>query len=386
MRRLEMPDPAQRLARLIEFDTQNPTGDELAICEFLAGELRRLGADQVELREVPRDLPGGAPGGSGVSPTNDGGAPGLPGAPPGRGAFVFARFGRPRLLINAHVDTVPANTGWTRDPHRALITEDRVVGLGSADTKGAIAAALTALETATPRDVAVLFSGDEERGTTCLRAFLDSGLGTEIERAIVCEPTARTAGIRHRGVVALSARRLGRGGHSSRADDMPKPIVELAALAVELDRIGASYRTRGPERMTGICNNIAAIDGGVAFNVVPDAATLTWSIRPYPGFDRAEYDAEVSRAIGSDIDLSVFVDHPPFASRDAAGFEALLGDRVRAMVTLDFWTEAALLSEAGIPAVVLGPGDIAQAHAADEFVDRSDLIWATELFCELVAQ
>lgn len=358
-----MADPAQILARLIAFDTQNPTGDELAMCELLADRLRELGADAVQLREVPRD-------------------------PPGRGAYVFARWGEPKLLINAHVDTVPANTGWTRDPHEALITGDRVVGLGAADTKGAIACALAALETAQPSDVAVLFSGDEELGTSCMEAFLASGLTAGIERAIVCEPTGRTAGISHRGIAAFAVDKRGLGGHSSKADHMPKPIADLARLAVEIDRIGRDYVDRGPDGMKGICNNIAGLDGGVAFNVVPDAARLTWSIRPFPGFDRSAYDAEITAALevaGDDVTLTTALDHEPFSSLDPDGFESLLGDRVRAIVGLDFWTEAALLSRAGIPAVVLGPGDIAQAHTADEFVDRADLAWATELFRDVVA-
>lgn len=363
MRRPTMADPEQILTELIAFDTQNPTGDELAMCEHLAERLRALGADAVELREVPRD-------------------------PPGRGAYVFARWGAPKLLINAHVDTVPANNGWTRNPHQALITGERIVGLGSADTKGAIACALAALERAEPRDVAVLFSGDEERGTSCMRAFLDSGLTDGIERAVICEPTGRTAGVHHRGITAFCATKRGLGGHSSKADHMPKPIADLAAAAVELDRIGRSYMELGPADMKGICNNIAALDGGVAFNVVPDAASLTWSIRPYPGFDRPAYDARVAEALelaGDDVTLAIEIDHPPFSSLDREGFETLLKDRVRAIVGLDFWTEAALMSQAGIPAVVLGPGDIAQAHTADEFVDRADLAWATDLLFDLVS-
>ena len=70
----------------------------------------------------------------------------------------------------------------------------------------------------------------------------------------------------------------------------------------------------------------------------------------------------------------------PFATRDEAWVRELIGDRVEALGPLQFWTEAAALSAAGIDAVVVGPGDIERAHAADEYVTLADLDWATDLF------
>lgn len=300
-----------------------------------------------------------------------------------RGGYVFATFGAPRLIINVHVDTVPANTGWTRDPWTAEITDEHVIGLGSADTKGAIAAALTALEGVRPRDVGFLFSGDEEKSTTCIAAFLASEHAAGIERALVCEPTSRTAGVRHRGVGAYRARVEGRGGHSSGADHMPKPVVSMAKLAVGLDELGRRYLDRGPADMRGLCMNVASLEGGVAFNVVPDRAELCWSVRPPPGFDQAALDAElagVARAADPSITIAREIDHAPFATRDQAWFEALIGDQVDSFGPLQFWTEAAMLSDAGMDAVVVGPGDIAHAHAADERVAKDDLAWAIRLF------
>src|SRR5439155_27069569 len=87
------------------------------------------------------------------------GAPRSDGSP---GAYVFARWGSPRRVINAHVDTVPANSGWTRSPWQPHVADGKLYGLGAADTKGAIGATLVALAREPPRDVGVLFSGDEE--------------------------------------------------------------------------------------------------------------------------------------------------------------------------------------------------------------------------------
>ena len=348
---------ASLLAELIGFDTVNPGGDEPALCHHLAGKLEAIGADSVTVGTTPR---------------------------PGQtGAWVFARFGTPELLVNAHVDTVPANRGWTRNPHQAEVTSEHVYGLGSADTKGAIACILTALGDVKPQNVGILFSGDEERSSTVLPKFLETPEAKAAKHAIVCEPTTRRAGIRHRGVLCYQAEIRGQGGHSSKADTMPKPIVTMAKLAVALAELGESFVPEGPADMKGLCFNIAGIDGGVAFNVVPELARLTWSARQPPGFDTQvleERQLELAASIDSDIVITKVLDQPPFAIRDQAHLQALIGDYPQIWSPLDFWTEAAVFSQAGIDAVVIGPGDIAQAHAADEFVTLSDLDWATSMF------
>jgi acetylornithine deacetylase len=157
---------------------------------------------------------------------------------------------------------------------------------------------------------------------------------------------------------------------------MPKPIVELARLALALDAMGRARLHGGPAGMTGTCLNVSALRGGVAFNVVPERAELEWSLRPYPGFDRAGWERELGEHTRGLL-LATTIDHPPFRC-DALG--ELVRPHVRALVALDFWTEAALLQERGIDAIVVGPGDIAQAHAADEHVALADLEWATELY------
>src|SRR2546421_9404055 len=102
------PDPVALLARLTAVDTPNPGGDEPRLCALLADELRARGGE-VRLVEVPR---------AGET-----------------GAYVLATWGRPTLLLNAHVDTVPPNAGWSGDPLVARIDGERVMGLGAADTK-----------------------------------------------------------------------------------------------------------------------------------------------------------------------------------------------------------------------------------------------------------
>ncbi len=354
------------LTKLVGFRTQNPGGNELALCTFLADELTRRGADAVHVAEVPRERDG----------------------VPEVGAYVFAHWGTPHTIINAHCDTVPANNGWTTDPWTAVLESERMVGLGTADTKGAIAATLTAIDrVGSPNNLGVLFSGDEERGSSVIRAFLASDHAAHVSRAIVCEPTSRCAGVRHRGIMAYRAHVEGRGGHSSNADRMPKPIVEMARLGVELDELGKTYLDVGPRDMKGLCMNIAGLEGGVAFNVVPDHASLLWSVRPPPGFDESAFADVVDRCCaraGNDIHVHQVVHHPPFGIMDETWARELFGDRVKSFTGLQFWTEAALLGTAGIDAVVIGPGDIGHAHAANEFVTYDDLEWAVDLFSHVI--
>jgi acetylornithine deacetylase len=361
----DVPEVAQLLAELVRFPTQQANaergpGNERALCDLLAQLLRSRGADEVIVADTPRT--DGSPG-----------------------AYVFARWGTPKRVINAHVDTVPANTGWSRDPWDAYIEGGKVFGLGSADTKGAIAATLIALATEHPRDRGVLFSGDEEAGSKVMEAFLASPHAAPIEEVIVCEPTARAAGTAHRGIVAQTATMHGPGGHSSKADHLPKPLAALARLASALDDSARRRINEGPTdpalaSMTGTCLNIASLAGGIAFNVIPSRGELGWSIRPYPGFDRAAWDREVAQlaaAIDPSIELGVTLDNVPFACSDLVELVRPFVDRVG---PLDFWTEAALWATAGKKAIVIGPGDIGQAHAADEFVTLADLEWAVELF------
>src|SRR5688572_24872834 len=188
------------LRRLIAQRSDNPGTGGPVLAELLRGELAALAPDALHVLRCDAH------------------------------ASVLATWGSPSLLVNAHLDTVPVNPGWSADPFVARVTDDRVVGLGACDTKGAIAAILCALATRRPKDTAVLFSGDEEGTSSCMRALVAGELarrtGGGLRRAIVCEPTSLGVGVRHRGILHYDVTRTGPGGHSSRADTMARPIAE----------------------------------------------------------------------------------------------------------------------------------------------------------------
>jgi acetylornithine deacetylase len=352
-----MTDAAELLADLVRFDTRNPGGDERALCDHLARLLSTHAPDQLEVVDVLRGTT--------------------------RHAYVLASFGQPTVLVNAHVDTVPTAPGWSHPPLDARIAGDRLYGLGSADTKGAIAAILAALSAARPRNLAILFSGDEEHGGACMRAFLATPAARPLRRAIVCEPTSLRVGTRHRGILAFTARAQGPGGHSSRADQLPRPLALLCRLATALDDWGRAQLEVGPAGFRGMCMNVARMAGGLAFNIVPERAELEWSLRPPPGSKLGAVRAELEALYPPGVTVEVVLENPALETRELSAFEPLLGARARTPVDLGFWTEAAMLSAAGIDAVVVGPGDIAHAHAPDESVALAELTQARQLFVEL---
>jgi acetylornithine deacetylase len=352
----------KRLAELVAFDTRNPGGSERALAEKLARDLAELGARSVEVFV-------------------DAGH-----------CSTFARFGAgsPALILNAHVDTVPANAGYTSDPLVLVRRERRLFGLGSADAKGSIAAILEALalckSAGRPHEnLAVLFSGDEELSGASVRQFLASERVRGLVRAIVCEPTGCRVGTRHRGVYGAKVSVRSPGGHSSLADTIPNPLAVLARAAVALDQLGTRSTRLGPPGLEGICMNIAALDGGVAFNIIPAQASLTFSVRPAPGVD-AEALVGEARACVHDattplpVEWEVVASNPAFATRAPSSFAGLLGEAAQNLVDLPFGTEAGQFVDAGIDAVVFGPGHIEQAHKADEFVALDELVHAVRIF------
>lgn len=361
---MSLADPVSILKTLVQHRTDVARGEERPLADHLAALLRQRRPDEVTVVDVPR-VNGKA------------------------AAYVYARFGQPRLLVNAHLDTVPPNADWSSDPFVSRIAGGRFHALGAADTKGAIAAILSALAEDRPRDTGILFSGDEEFSSVAIRAFLKSEHRQGVERAIVCEPTKLKVGVRHRGFFAFDVTVTGPGGHSSKADDLPAPIAMLARLATALDDWGQRHKPLGPPGFRGMCLNIARLDGGIAFNVIPAEARLVVSLRPPPGSVADAISGEIAalvRGVLPEAKLHFMRHNAPFATRDLAAFVPYLAHAEKEAIDLGFWTEAALLDAAGIDAVVMGPGDIAQAHAPDEWVGLDELARAHDVFRAVFAR
>lgn len=300
----------------------------------------------------------------------------------------FAVRGKPKVLFNVHLDTVPDGDGWSGDPRQLSLKNGRAYGRGACDIKGA-AAVLLALAQQETADLALLFTSDEEgAGGCCVENFLDSGAARPFEQVIVAEPTGCNAVLGHRGFLSVKTRFHGVPGHSSEARALSGNAIHqmtrwaAGALQVAADR-------KRSEDDPGTCLNIGIADGGSKSNVIAGHAFVHWSARLRPGESNDEFlDAVRDCApAGSTADWEVpFRGEPlPAAGQDDRSATRFCESRgLPRGEPVDFWTEASLFSAAGLPAIVLGPGDIAQAHVTDEWVALDQLDTAYELYRRVV--
>ena len=301
----------------------------------------------------------------------------------GEGAVsLFAVRGNPRRVFNVHLDTVPSSEAWSADPHVLRVTGDRAIGLGACDIKGA-AAGLIAAANATQGDAAFLFSSDEEANDPrCIAAFLASDHG--FAEAIIAEPTRCEAVLAHRGISSVLLKFKGEAGHASGANAMQANALHQAmrwgGKALDLVEAEAKSRFGG---LTGLRFNIGKVEGGIKANVIAPSAELRFGFRPLPSHDIDALHARFG-ACASPGALERYEETfrgPSLPAGDIATAEERrlaardLADELQFPIgnAVDFWTEASLFSQAGLTAFVYGPGDIAQAHAADEWVALEQL-------------
>ncbi|NNE58901.1 MAG: M20/M25/M40 family metallo-hydrolase [Hellea sp.] len=351
------------LSKLVSMDTQNGSGDEIACTQYLAVELKRHNPDQLILDTVTRS----------------------------RGKFdsgyVYAGWGKADIVLNVHIDTVPSGSGWTANPLILRDDGDRLIGLGSSDIKGAAACILAALEDQTPKNVGILFSGDEEHGSEIMPAIIERKHFGDARMAIICEPTSCQVGRQHRGMLAYGAKFRGKGGHSSLADVTERPLLEAARLGAAIGEYGDRYLDFGELPYKGLCTNIGALTSDGSYNVIPTESEIQFSMRPPPGdsvASRAQDLESIVASVAPAAELSQIVQLEPFKCKDITAFERIF-DNSYARVDLPYWTEAALFSQADVNAVVFGPGNLDQAHKPDEYVLKEQLQTAIELYSSVVS-
>lgn len=295
---------------------------------------------------------------------------------------LLAVRGQPTRVFNVHLDTVPSSQAWSADPLKLRVTRDRAIGLGACDIKGA-AAGLVAAANATSGDAAFLFSSDEEANDPrCIAAFLAEDRG--FSEAIIAEPTRCEAVLAHRGISSVLLRFKGEAGHASGANAMNANALHQAmrwgANALALVEGEAAARFGG---LTGLRFNIGKVEGGIKANVIAPSAEVRFGFRPLPSHDIDALHVRLGAcaAVGALERYEETFRGPSLPAGDTATAEDRrlaardLADALQLPIgnAVDFWTEASLFSQAGLTAFVYGPGDIAQAHAADEWVALDQL-------------
>ncbi|MGQ9649553.1 MAG: M20 family metallopeptidase [Phycisphaerae bacterium] len=354
----------------------NRDRSEERVAEYLTGHLSRMGM-RVERQEV---FPG---------------RPNLIASWPGQGTGK-------RLVFSAHMDTVPAE-GMTVDPFAAEIREGRMYGRGACDTKASLASLLTALALAheagqLPSDrLCFVATMSEETGCDGATALVRSGFTADA--AIVGEPTNCEVVTAHKSPLWMEIETHGRSCHASLPTQGANAI-ELMAKVV--DFVGGPWkrhigRRSHPLLGTSTCV-VTTINGGSKINVIPSSCRAQIDGRLIPGepVDNIvdDFTRMLADYLGGPEKFSILSrrTHPPLdcpadkplprkllaLCREANGQSAPRG--------VNYFADTGPFSEAGITSVLLGPGDIAQAHTADESVELQQVYQATQIILALLTR
>jgi acetylornithine deacetylase/succinyl-diaminopimelate desuccinylase-like protein len=351
------------LRDLVRIPSVNPDGDpgteqvgEQACAEFLAGWLRDLGAE-VSLDDV------------------------LPGRPNVVARFPSDRPGKPRLLFAPHTDTVSV-VGMTIDPFGGEIRDGKLWGRGASDTKGPMAAMLAALKKC--RDILpslsheIWFTGlvGEEAGQHGAKALAAK---EKFDFVVVGEPTSLEVVHTHKGSAWLTLETTGRAVHASTPDrgenavDKMLDVLEFLRPALRDHVAPFTHDVLGKPTF-----NIGTIVGGSKVNIVPDRCQVMVDMRTVPGQDVQPLvgtlkDRFPLLTVSMRSSAVLFTDpsHPVVAKLAACGAPP---------VGAPWFCDAAIFAASGSPAVAIGPGSIAQAHTADEWISVEDLEAGTAFF------
>lgn len=328
---------------------------------------------------------------------------------PGRENLI-ARYESPgaarTILFDAHQDTVPVE-GMTIDPFRPTIEDGRLFGRGSCDVKGGMAAMLSAFarlvrdRPAGAASVILACTVDEEFTHTGSSRLAITPLGAAL--AVVAEPTRMQVVNCHKGAVRWKIRTHGVACHSSTPELGVNAIYRMAeVVAVLADYAGglssaAAHAVLGPASLS-----VGRIEGGQSVNVVPDVCEIEIDRRVIPGERPLDCIAGVEAVLRERFGtldgiefLPPWVKMPALAPEATAGggwVEAVSSAVSRATGTrptimgVPYGTDAGPLSEAGLPCLVFGPGDIAQAHTKDEWIELDQVRQAVEAYYEIAKE
>jgi acetylornithine deacetylase len=359
------------LSRLVAFDTTSAKTN-IPLIEFVEGYLAEHG---IASRRVP---------------TAD-----------GLKSSLFATIGpgdASGIALSGHTDVVPiAGQTWDTDPFSLVERDGKLYGRGTCDMKGYLACCLALLPGLKTRKLKapfhIAFSYDEEVGCTGVRPMIaEFGKTLPTPRMVfVGEPSKMTVVDAHKGPVRWRVELTGRAAHSS----MPHLGVNAIAYAGRL--IGEILRME-EELKAGPLNprfdppwtttQVTQIEGGTASNVVPVPCWFGWETRALPGFEpfmlqrRLEKFAaekclpEMQRiAPESEIKIRAMNHVAAYAADAASGIVPLTLKLAGQNETLavSYCTEAGLFQDGGAPAIICGPGDIAQAHTVNEFIRIEEL-------------
>ena len=362
---------------MVATDSSNPPGNERGAATVARGLLEALGCDVTEVEPAPNRVSLVGRLGTGRGPT---------------------------LIINGHLDTVPVDpTDWTHDPFAGEVSDGRLWGRGTADMKGGIAAAIEAVYALRrsgrelPCNVVFHLVADEERGGQLgTKVLLERGLLTG-DACLVPEPTGLDVCVAERGILHVDVHLRGRPVHASEPRRGVSAIEKAAKVVLA---VHAADFGHPPHPLLGSPSaNAGMITGGTGANVVAERCVVTIDHRALPGQSQGDAVEDVRRLIAAIDDPELRYELTPVVFGEASELEprhpwvgtvsaaiARVTGRQPSVIGMPFATDARFVrNQAAIPAIVCGPGLIAQAHVVDEWVAIDSLVDAAAVFADIIA-
>jgi acetylornithine deacetylase len=321
----------------------------------------------------------------------------------GRKANLYATLGptdKPGIALSGHTDVVPIDgQAWSSDPWTIAERERRLFGRGTADMKSFLGVLLTSVPEMLRRKpttpIHLIFSYDEEVGCVGVRRLLDMLRHAPIRprACIIGEPTEMKVIVGHKGKMSLRCHVRGRECHSSLAPQGVNAVEYAAEVITYLRGMARRVATEGPfDENFDVAHttvHTGTVHGGTALNIVPKDCHFDFEFRYVPG---VKPEALLAEARGfaetkllpqmQAVDPSAGFSWEPLSSfpgldtpvdSDIVDFvKSLTG--ANSVSKVAFGTEAGLFQETGIPTVICGPGNIAQAHKPDEYIEIEQIV------------
>ena len=307
---------------------------------------------------------------------------------------------RKGLFLSGHTDVVPVDgQQWTTDPFTLSLRDGKLYGRGTCDMKGFLAAVLYCIHQvplATLQAPLILaFTYDEEVGCVGAKQLpsLLRQLPVEAQLGVVGEPTSLKPVVAHKGIQCSCTHFRGRPAHSS-SPHLGKSAIAAASQFIQ--QLPSLIPDSQDERFTPPTAtwNVGQIEGGSGVNIIPEHCKLTWEMRLLPGQSPELINQKMDKMLSQQRDKKIGVEQNVLSWVPA--FEAKQVDRTLTVLStilgqqealaVPFATEAGILQEGGFPTVVCGPGDIAQAHTADEWIDPLQLALCEQFLTQLIKQ
>lgn len=363
-------DAVDWIKRLVSIDTTSRNSN-LGLIEMVRDELRQAGIES----HLSYDAGGAKANLYATVPAADGGTQG-------------------GIVLSGHTDVVPVDgQDWDSDPFQPQVREGRLYGRGTCDMKGYIGTALSLLPRMTgatlKKPIHFALSYDEEVGCVGAPLMLADlqARGVRPEGCIVGEPTSMRVIVAHKGINVWRCCVRGHAAHSSLTPKGLNAIEYAAQLICHIRELADHMRAVGPFDdafdVPFSTAQVGTIQGGIAVNTIPGQCQFEFEHRNLPGADPDQFFARIQSYAHDTLLPRMRREHPDAAieltslasapSLDASE-QAAITQLVRALTAdsahrkVAYGTEAGQFQRAGIPAVICGPGDIQQAHKANEFV------------------